>query len=214
MGWTNRCESITYLCASRRTTKKIPDCGRASHFSRPLHTRAWRRSNGRGAAVTSGRSHIPWIMPVIFSHLGCFVISYTPLIDTINKYFHDYKICMHCTHTYIYIYIYIYILNLEKLAAFISARGGRYDQNSISQYDKFYITITIYITIWWFFYFKKVIILKSLIPYDFHNPCHQCHYQTNTSLKRERKNNSTSLKINKRSVMKDKKLIAIGQKLQ
>ncbi len=32
--------------------------------------------------------------------------------------------------------------------------------------------------------FKRVfIILKSLIPYNFHNPCHQ--YQTNTSLKRE-----------------------------
>ncbi len=30
------------------------------------------------------------------------------------------------------------------------------------------------------------IILKSLIPYNFHNPCHQCQYQTNTSLKRER----------------------------
>ncbi len=26
-------------------------------------------------------------------------------------------------------------------------RGGRYDQNLISRYDKFYITITIYITI-------------------------------------------------------------------
>ncbi len=38
------------------------------------------------------------------------------------------------------------------------------------------------------FSFKKVfiIILKSLIPYNFHNPCHQCQYQTNTSLKRER----------------------------
>ncbi len=54
-----------------------------------------------------------------------------------------------------------------------------------------------------FFSFNKVfIILKSLIPYNFHNPCHQCQYQTNTSLKTERKNNSTSLKINKQSVMK------------
>ncbi len=35
--------------------------------------------------------------------------------------------------------------------------------------------------------FKKVfVILKSLIPYNFHNPCHQCQYKTNTSLKRER----------------------------
>ncbi len=39
-----------------------------------------------------------------------------------------------------------------------------------------------------FFSFKKVfIILKSLILYHFHNPRHQCQYQTNTSLKRERK---------------------------
>ncbi len=30
------------------------------------------------------------------------------------------------------------------------------------------------------------IIFKSLIPYNFHNPCHQCQYQTNTTLKRER----------------------------
>ncbi len=29
----------------------------------------------------------------------------------------------------------------------IYIRGGRYDQNRISRYDKFYITITIYITI-------------------------------------------------------------------
>ncbi len=51
-----------------------------------------------------------------------------------------------------------------------------------------------YITIWQilyhdiviFFSFKKVfIILKSLIPYHFHNRCHRCQYQTNTSLKRE-----------------------------
>ncbi len=40
-----------------------------------------------------------------------------------------------------------------------------------------------------FFSFKKCIILKSLIPYNFHNPCHQCQYQTNTSLKREREKN-------------------------
>ncbi len=49
-----------------------------------------------------------------------------------------------------------------------------YHDNNISQYSDF-------------FYFKKVfIILKYLIPYNFHNPCHQCQYQTNTSLKRER----------------------------
>ncbi len=59
------------------------------------------------------------------------------------------------------------------------------------------------IVIFFYFSFKKVfIILKSLIPYHFRNPCHQSQYQINTSLKRERKNNSTSLKINKQSVMK------------
>ncbi len=52
------CESVTYLGASRRTTKKRrQDRSRTARFSRPLHTRAGRRSNGRGAAVTSGGSH-------------------------------------------------------------------------------------------------------------------------------------------------------------
>ncbi len=69
----------------------------------------------------------------------------------------------------------------------LKLRGGRYDQNLISRYSDF---------------FYVLIILKSLIPYTFHNPCHQCQYQTNTSLKREREKNSTSLKINKQSVMK------------
>ncbi len=41
----------------------------------------------------------------------------------------------------------------------------------------------------YFFSFKKVFItLKTFKPYNFHNPCHQCQYQNNTSLKRERKN--------------------------
>ncbi len=81
--------------------------------------------------------------------------------------------------------------------------GGRYDQNLISRYDKFYYHDNNIYHDSDFFSFKKVfILLKSLISYNFHNPCHQCQYQTNTSLKRERKNNSTSLKINKQSVMK------------
>ncbi len=75
-------------------------------------------------------------------------------------------------------------------------RGGRYDQNLIHD-NNIYHGIVIS------FSFKKVfIIYKYVIPYNCHNPLHQCQYQTNTSIKRERKNNSTSLKINKQSVMK------------
>ncbi len=78
----------------------------------------------------------------------------------------------------------------------ICSRGGRYAKI-------LYHNMTTFISRYSVFSFNKVfIILKSLIPYNFHNPCHQCQYQTNTSLKRERKNNSTSLKINKQSVMK------------
>ncbi len=81
------CESITYIGASWCTTKKIrPDHGRASRFSRLLHTHAGRRSNGRGAAVTSGGSHSMNHGSYFLFYLCCFVISYTPLIDTINIY--------------------------------------------------------------------------------------------------------------------------------
>ncbi len=62
--------------------------------------------------------------------------------------------------------------------------GGGGDMTKILYHDN-----NIYHHIVIFFSFKKVfIILKSLIPYNFHNPCHQCQYQTNTSLKRENKN--------------------------
>ncbi len=40
-------------------------------------------------------------MAVIFSYLGCFVISYTPLIDKINIYLQDYEILMHCFKVFI-----------------------------------------------------------------------------------------------------------------
>ncbi len=83
------------------------------------------------------------------------------------------------------------LVSIRRLSAslcfILRCRGGRNDQNLISRYDKFYITVTIYISQYSnLFSFKKVfIIFKSLIPYHFHNPCHQCQYKTNTSIKRE-----------------------------
>ncbi len=35
------------------------------------------------------------------------------------------------------------------------------------------------------------IIFKSLIPYNFHNPCHQCQYQTNTYTKPKEREKKT-----------------------
>ncbi len=48
---------------------------------------------------------------------------------------------------YMYVYFYIHI------------RGGRYDQNLISRYDKFYITVTQYISRYsdlFLFFFKNI----------------------------------------------------------
>ncbi len=97
-----------------------------------------------------------------------------------------------------------YLKKIHIIRKINTGRGGRYDQNRISRYDTFYITITnIYHDIVISFSLKKFfIILKSLIPYNFHNPCHQCQYQTNTSLKRERKIKLNLTVDNKQSVMK------------
>ncbi len=49
-----------------------------------------------GAPLSRAEVDVPWIMPVIFSHLGCFVMSDTLLNDTTNIYLQDDKICLHC----------------------------------------------------------------------------------------------------------------------
>ncbi len=49
-----------------------------------------------GAPLSRAEVDVPWIMPVIFSYLGCFVMSDTLLNDTTNIYLQDDKICLHC----------------------------------------------------------------------------------------------------------------------
>ncbi len=56
----------------------------------------------------------------------------------------------------------------DVFSKYTLARGGRYDQNLISRYSYFFL------------FFNGI---KSLIPYKFHNPCHQCQYQTNRNIK-------------------------------
>ncbi len=40
-----------------------------------------------------------------------------------------------------------HFLNFSQCVVCMFGRGGQYDQNLISRYDKFYITITIYISL-------------------------------------------------------------------
>ncbi len=64
----------------------------------------------------------------------------------------------------------------DVFSKYTLARGGRYDQNLISRYSYFFLS----------FFFNGI---KSLIPYKFHNPCHQCQYQTNRNIIQYKKYN-------------------------
>ncbi len=72
------------------------------------------------------------------------------------------------------------MLNFQPCASL--TRGGRYDQNLISGYDILYHDNNTYHDIVIFF-LKVFIILKSLIPYNFHNHCHRCQYQTSRAVR-------------------------------
>ncbi len=72
----------------------------------------------------------------------------------------------------------------EQLKELLLGGGAIWPKPYITTWHVLYHDDNIYHHIGIFFSFTKVfIILKSLIPHNFHNPCHQC--QTNTSLKRE-----------------------------
>ncbi len=85
------CSKLTSAIESGMWIRHLSQC--ISAYDKEKKTGSWPCLSFLTAA--SGRCH-ERIMPVISSYLSCFAISYTPLIDTINIYFHDYKIRMHC----------------------------------------------------------------------------------------------------------------------